>query len=113
MKQIDPNEARRADTRKLSPQPNDPRIHFAVLAIEATARKMGITPAQMQARLQKQGLVKHYLMKYYNTLHTQSLAWVAEDTTEVLHNWEAEAQAAAQARAAETSAADNEKGGPA
>ena len=33
------------------------RIQFAVIAIEAAAKKMGVTTAELTQRLQKQGLI--------------------------------------------------------
>ena len=66
-----------------------PRIHFAVMAIESGARKLGISGKEMHDRLSKQGLIKNRLIKRYDELHTQSLDWVAEDISETLLNWEA------------------------
>lgn len=65
------------------------RIHFAVMAIESGARKLGISGKEMHARLSKQGLIKNRLIKRYEELHTQSLDWVADDISETLLNWEA------------------------
>ncbi len=66
------------------------RIHFAVMAIESSARKLGISGKEMHDRLVKQDLIKNRLIKRYDDLHTQSLDWVAEDISETLLNWEAE-----------------------
>ena len=66
------------------------RIHFAVMAIESGARKLGISGKEMHDRLQKQGLIHRRLIKRYEELHTQSLDWVADDISETLLNWEAE-----------------------
>lgn len=65
------------------------RIHFAVMAIESGARKLGISSKEMHNRLRKQGLIRNRLFKRYDTLHTQSLDWVADDISETLLNWEA------------------------
>ena len=65
------------------------KIHFAVMAIEAGARKLGISGREMHDRLNRQGLIKKRLIKRYNELHTQSLDWVADDISETLLNWEA------------------------
>lgn len=65
------------------------RIHFAVMAIESGARKLGISGKEMHARLRKQGLIHNRLIKRYEELHTQSLDWVADDIRETLLNWEA------------------------
>lgn len=64
------------------------KIHFVVIAIEAGARKLGISPTEMQNRLEKQNLIEERLMKHYDLLHTQSIQWVAEDIVETLQNWE-------------------------
>lgn len=65
------------------------RIHFAVMAIESGARKLGISSKEMHDRLRKQGLIRNRLFKRYDTLHTQSLDWVADDIYKTLLNWEA------------------------
>lgn len=66
------------------------RIHFAVMAIESGARKLGISGKEMHDRLHKQGLIHNRLFNRYEDLHTQSLEWVADDISETLINWEAE-----------------------
>lgn len=66
------------------------RIHFAVMAIEASAKRLHTSGDEIYHRLKQQGLIKNRLLKYYDQLHTQSLAWVADDTIETLLNWEKE-----------------------
>ena len=66
------------------------RIHFAVMAIESGARKLGISGKEMHDRLRKQGLIHNRLFNRYEDLHTQSLEWVADDISETLINWESE-----------------------
>ena len=66
------------------------KIHFAVMAIEASARKAHTTSKDMHDRLKAQGLIHKRLLKHYDILHTQSLEWVVDDTLETLHNWEKE-----------------------
>ncbi len=39
------------------------RIHFAVVAIESDARKLGISGKEMHDRLSKQGLIQNRLIK--------------------------------------------------
>ncbi|MGM9763052.1 MAG: DUF3791 domain-containing protein [Candidatus Cryptobacteroides sp.] len=65
------------------------RVHFAVIAIESGARKLGISGKEMHDRLKKQGLIHRRLFGRYEDLHTQSIDWVAEDISETLLNWEA------------------------
>lgn len=66
------------------------RIHFAVMAIESGARKLGISGKEMHDRLSKQDLIHQRLIKRYDELHSQSLDWVADDISETLLNWESE-----------------------
>ena len=66
------------------------KVHFAVMAIEASARKAHITGKEMHDRLKRQGLIHKRLLRHYEQLHTQSLDWVTDDTLETLHNWEQE-----------------------
>ena len=64
------------------------RIHFATVALESGARRMGITPLAMYRRLKQQNLIHQRLLRHYDMLHTQSLDYVAEDIAETLKNWE-------------------------
>ena len=66
------------------------KIHFAVMAIEASAKKAGITGQSMHDRLKAQGLIHKRLFRRYDQLHTQSLDWVVDDTLVTLNNWEQE-----------------------
>ena len=66
------------------------KIHFAVMAIEASAKKAGTTGKSMHDRLKAQGLIHKRLFRHYDQLHTQSLDWVVDDTLETLQNWEQE-----------------------
>ena len=67
------------------------KIHFAVMAIEASAKKANISGKEMYERLKYQNLIHQRLFRYYDQLHTQSLQWVVDDTLETLENWEKEA----------------------
>ena len=66
------------------------KVHFAVMAIEASAKKRKVSGHAMYRRLKKQDLVHQRLFKHYETLHTQSLDWVVKDTLVTLKNWEKE-----------------------
>ena len=68
------------------------KIHFAVMAIEASAKKEKISGKEMHDRLMLQDLIRKRLFRYYDQLHTQSLEWVVDDTIETLNNWEQEAK---------------------
>lgn len=43
----------------LKSAPEFDRLAFTVLAIEASAQKMGISPSEMRKRLDKEGLTKN------------------------------------------------------
>ena len=66
------------------------KVHFAVMAIEASAKKQHLSGEEMYRRLRKQGLIHNRLFRHYELLHTQSIDWVADDTIETLLNWENE-----------------------
>ena len=66
------------------------KIHFAVMAIEASAKKAGTTGQSMYDRLKAQRLIHKRLFRHYDQLHTQSLEWVVDDTLMTLNNWEQE-----------------------
>ena len=66
------------------------RLAFTVLAIEASAQKMGISPSEMRRRLDKVGLIKDLIQDCYDTLHTESRYAVATDVVEALKNRERE-----------------------
>lgn len=70
--------------------PKFDRLAFTVLAIEASAQKMGISPSEMRRRLDKVGLIKSLIQDCYETLHTESREAVANDVVEALKNWEKE-----------------------
>lgn len=74
----------------LKTTPDFDRLAFTVLAIEASAQKMGISPSEMRRRLEKVGLIKSLIQDCYDTLHTESREAVANDVVEALKNWEKE-----------------------
>ena len=64
------------------------KIHFAVMAIEAAAEKMGISSMEMYNRLKRVDLIEQLLFDCYEVLHSQSIKHVAENVIEALSNWE-------------------------
>ena len=63
-------------------------LDFTVLAIEASAQKMNISPSEMRRRLEKVGFIKSLIQDCYDTLHTESREAGANDVVEALKNWE-------------------------
>ena len=47
------------------------KIHFAVMAIEASAKKQHTSGSEMYRRLKKQDLIHQRLFRHYELLHTQ------------------------------------------
>ena len=68
----------------------DRQLLFAVIAIEAGAKEMGITTKEFAQRLDRQNLIEDRLFRHYDTLHTQSQKYVADDIIETLLNYEQE-----------------------
>ena len=68
----------------LKSDPEFDRLAFTVLAIEASAQKMGISPSEMRKRLDKVGLIKSLIQDCYDTLHTESREAVANDVSKLL-----------------------------
>lgn len=64
------------------------KTHFAVLAIGATAKDMGISTQELYNRLKQVGLIKALLYDCYDTLHTESIQGVVWNVEEALKNWE-------------------------
>lgn len=63
-------------------------IQFCIIAIQTAAKKMRISPSELTKRLECQGLIDGRLIKFYDTLHTQSANYVADDIIETLYNYE-------------------------
>ena len=66
------------------------KVHFSVMAIEASAKRQNVSGDEIYRRLKAQDLINQRLFHHYEVLYTQSLNWVVEDTLETLHNWENE-----------------------
>ena len=64
------------------------KVHFATLAIGATAQRMGTTATEVHNRLKRYGLIRSLLFGCYDTLHTESIDGVVWNVMEALNNWE-------------------------
>ena len=64
------------------------KTHFAVLAIGATAKDMGIDTQELYNRLKRVGLIRSLLLDCYDTLHSESIEGVVWNVEEALKNWE-------------------------
>ncbi len=70
--------------------PEGDQMRFMVFTIEAAARKLGISSSELVERLERQNLIEDRLIRFYDTLHTQSVDYVADDIIETLLNYEAD-----------------------
>ncbi|MBE6326691.1 MAG: DUF3791 domain-containing protein [Bacteroidales bacterium] len=70
--------------------PEGDQMQFMVFTIEAAARKLGISSSELVERLERQNLIEDRLIRFYDTLHTQSVDYVADDIIETLLNYEAD-----------------------
>lgn len=68
------------------------KIHFAVMAVEAAAKLLNVSPSEMQERLVRVNLLQRLILDCYDVMHTQSLKHVAEDVVIALQNWESSLQ---------------------
>ena len=64
------------------------KIHFAVMALEASSRKMNISAMELSHRLKRGDLFTRLVLDCYDVMHTHSLKHVSEDLVEALSNWE-------------------------
>ncbi|MBQ5451404.1 MAG: DUF3791 domain-containing protein [Bacteroidales bacterium] len=62
---------------------------FVATCIETTARFLNVSYKEIFTRMKKVGMIENYIFKNYETLHTQSREYIAEDMVECLKNWEA------------------------
>lgn len=67
----------------------DDIMQFVVFAIEAAAQKMQRPSPEIHNRLRRLNLIDTLLIDCYDTLHTQSKAYIADAVEEAIVNWEA------------------------
>ncbi|MCF0206210.1 MAG: DUF3791 domain-containing protein [Bacteroidales bacterium] len=66
------------------------KVHLVVMVTENAAIKLGVSSRQMFDRFMRHGIIEQGLVKFYETLHTQSLDYVTDWAIEALQNREAE-----------------------
>lgn len=65
------------------------RMGFAALCVEAAAKRVGCTYKEMYRRMKRVGLINNYIIRHYDTIHTESRENVTESVLQCLDNWEA------------------------
>lgn len=64
------------------------KLAFAASCVEGAARKLGVPYIEVYERMKKVELIDNYILKHYDTLHTESREYLIEDVIECLNNWE-------------------------
>lgn len=64
------------------------KLAFAASCVEGLARKMGKPYGEVYERMRKVEAIENYILKNYDTLHTESLEYVLEDVEEYIVNKE-------------------------
>jgi len=61
---------------------------FVATCIEATARLLNTSYKEVYQRMKHVGLIEHYIIPHYETLHSESRENIAEGIAECLTEWE-------------------------
>ena len=67
------------------------KLAFAASCVEGAARKLGVPYIEVYERMKRVDLIDKYILKHYDTLHTESREYLIEDVIECLNNWEKKA----------------------
>lgn len=65
------------------------RMGFAASCVETAAKQAGCTYKEMYRRMKRVGLINNYILRHYETIHTESRGNITADILETLGNWEA------------------------
>ncbi len=61
---------------------------FVATCIETTARLLNTSYKEVYQRMERVGLIEHYIVPYYETLHSESRENLAIGLLECLEEWE-------------------------
>lgn len=65
---------------------------FVASCVEDVAARLGVEPGEMYRRMDAVGMIDHYLIPFYETLHTESRENLTDSLIESLKRWEQEKQ---------------------
>lgn len=68
------------------------KLAFAASCVEGVARQLGVSYLEVYNRMKRVDLIDKYILKHYDTLHTESREYLLEDVIECLTNWEKKAK---------------------
>lgn len=63
---------------------------FVASCVEDVAARLGVEPGEMYRRMDAVGMIDHYLIPFYETLHTESRENLTDSLIESLKRWEEE-----------------------
>ena len=61
---------------------------FVASCIESVARFLNIDYADAFRKMKRTGMIEHYILPHYDTLHTESRENLAKGLVECLNEWE-------------------------
>lgn len=64
------------------------KLSFAASCVEGVARKLGVSYIDVYERMKNVDLIDNFILKHYDTLHTESYEYLIEDVIECLNKWE-------------------------
>ena len=64
------------------------RMIFVSSCVESAAEAMKCDTNDIYMRMKKINMIDAYILRYYETLHSQSRDYVTKDIVETLSNWE-------------------------
>lgn len=65
------------------------RLGFAASCIEGVAQRLGCSYSEMYRRMKRIKLINNYIIRHYDTIHTESRENITNSIIECLNNWEA------------------------
>lgn len=61
---------------------------FAASCVEAAAKRMDCSYDEMYQRMKRVDLINKYIIRHYDTIHTESRENITDNILECLNNWE-------------------------
>ena len=65
------------------------RMGFAASCVEAAAKCVGCSYSEMYQRMKRVELINNFIIRHYETIHTESRENITDSVLECLNNWEA------------------------
>ena len=66
----------------------DKIMEFTVFCIESASARLGEKPENLYLKLDQLNLIKDYIVRFYDTLHTQSKEYIVDEILEAMKHRE-------------------------